>query len=190
VIKAIAVQGDDQSEEVVSEYVITNESSAFLKADGKILRINFGSGDQVTLRGTNVGGWLVMEEWMSPVNSPDQKTTVETLTERFGSKKAWELIDVYQNHYWQTSDFDLVKKEGMNVLRLPFSYFEMLEEDGSLKETAFDRLDWFIQEAEKRELYVILDLHGAPGSQNGKDHSGDISHPNGGNLYGNEENMK
>src|SRR5690625_1704038 len=77
----------------------------------------------------------------------------------------------------------------MNVLRLPFTYFEMLNDDGSLKSTAFDRLDWFIEEAEKRELYVILDLHGAPGSQNGKDHSGDISHPDGGNMYGNEENM-
>src|SRR5690625_5926110 len=78
----------------------------------------------------------------------------------------------------------------MNVLRLPFTYFEMLNDDGSLKSTAFDRLDWFIREAEKRELYVILDLHGAPGSQNGKDHSGDTSHSDGGNLYGNKENMK
>lgn len=189
IIKAIAVKDNHQSEEVVGRYVITNQSSAFLKTDGKILRNSFGSGSQITLRGTNVGGWLVMEEWMSPVNSPDQKTTIDTLTDRFGSDKAWELINIYQDNYWQESDFNHVKKEGMNVLRLPFTYFEMLHEDGSLKSTAFDRLDWFIKEAEKRELYVILDLHGAPGSQNGKDHSGDISHPSGGNLYGNEENM-
>lgn len=188
-IRAIAVKDGVQSEEVVGEYTITGESSPFLKADGKVLRNNYGSGEEIILRGTNVGGWLVMEEWMNPIDSPDQKTTIATLTERFGAEKAWELINVYQDHYWQEEDFDRVKKEGMNVLRLPFTYFEMLKEDGSLKETAFDRLDWFIDEAEKRELYVILDLHGAPGSQNGKDHSGDISHPDGGNLYGNEENM-
>lgn len=189
-IKAIAVKDDYQSEEMTSEYKITKTPSPFLKADGKILRNNFGAGEQVTLRGTNAGGWLVMEEWMSPIHSPDQKTTIETLTNRFGSDKAWELIHLYQDHYWQESDFDQVKKEGMNVLRLPITYFDMLNDDGSLKSTAFDRLDWFIAEAEKRELYVIVDLHGAPGSQNGKDHSGDTSHPDGGNLYGHEENMQ
>lgn len=189
VVKAIAVKDGTQTDEVINEYIISNNSSAFLKTDGKDLRNNFGSGDQVMLRGTNVGGWLVMEDWMTPVNSPDQKTTIDTLTDRFGEEKAADLINVYQDHYWQASDFDYVKEEGMNVLRLPFTYFEMLNDDGSLKSTAFDRLDWFIEEAEKRELYVILDLHGAPGSQNGKDHSGDISHPDGGNLYGNEENM-
>ncbi|KRG16385.1 hypothetical protein ACA30_01400 [Virgibacillus soli] len=189
VIKAISVKGNNQSKEVIQDYIIINDSSPFLKVDGKILRNNFGSGDQVTLRGTNAGGWLVMEEWMTPIHSPDQKTTIETLTDRFGLDKAWELINLYQDHYWQEADFDHVKREGMNVLRLPFTYFEMLNDDGSLKNTAFDRLDWFIEEAGKRELYVILDLHGAPGSQNGKDHSGDTSSSNG-NLYGHEENME
>src|SRR5690625_213373 len=145
-IKAISIKDDYESDIVTNEYVISHKPSAFLKADGKVMRNSYGSGEQVTLRGTNVGGWLVMEEWMSPVNSPDQKTTIDTLTERFGTDKAWELINIYQDNYWQESDFDHVKKEGMNVLRLPFTHFEMLNDDGSLKSTAFDRLDWFIKE--------------------------------------------
>ncbi len=32
-------------------------------------------------------------------------------------------------------------------------------------------------------------MHGAFGSQNGKDHSGDTSNPDVGNFFGNEENI-
>ncbi|MBS4197118.1 chitobiase/beta-hexosaminidase C-terminal domain-containing protein [Lederbergia citri] len=189
VIKAIAVKDQHQSEITVNEYTIDKNPTPFLKADGKKMRGNYGSGDEVVLRGTNAGGWLVMESWMSPTNSPDQKTTIKTLTERFGEKTAWELINLYQDNYWNEDDFDNIKQAGMNVVRLPFSYFEMLNAEGSLKSTAFDRMDWFIKEAAKRELYVILDMHGAPGSQNGKDHSGDTDRPDKGNLFGNKENM-
>ncbi|MCJ8008363.1 chitobiase/beta-hexosaminidase C-terminal domain-containing protein [Lederbergia wuyishanensis] len=189
VIKAIAVKDQLQSEVAVNQYTIDKNPTAFLKTDGKKMRNNYGSGDEVILRGTNAGGWLVMESWMSPTNSPDQKTTIKTLTDRFGEKTAWELIKLYQDNYWTEVDFDNIKEAGMNTVRLPFSYFEMLNGDGSLKATAFDRMDWFIEEAAKRELYVILDMHGAPGSQNGKDHSGDTDRPDKGNLFGNKENM-
>ncbi|MCR2821753.1 chitobiase/beta-hexosaminidase C-terminal domain-containing protein [Lederbergia panacisoli] len=189
VIKAMAVMEQHQSEVAVHGYIIDKNPTPFLKTDGKKMRDHFGSGDEVVLRGTNAGGWLVMESWMSPTNSPDQKTTIKTLTDRFGDETAWELINLYQDNYWTKSDFDNIKQAGMNVVRLPFSYFEMLNDDGSLKSTAFDRMDWFIKEAAKRELYVILDMHGAPGSQNGKDHSGDTTRPDKGNLFGNKENM-
>src|SRR6185312_14654012 len=36
----------------------------FLKASGKYLKNNSGTGSIVTLRGTNLGGWLTMEDWM------------------------------------------------------------------------------------------------------------------------------
>lgn len=182
-----------ESTEVETKTGLTNWLHAsftpFLKTDGKKMRNHYGTGTEVILRGTNAGGWLLMEGWMSPTNARDQKTALDTLTARFGEKTAWELMNLFQDHYWKESDFDKIKDEGMNVIRLPFSHFEMLNDNGSLKPTAFHRLDWFIEEAEKRELYVILDLHGAPGSQNGKDHSGDTTYPDVGNLYGNEENM-
>ncbi|MCU9612692.1 cellulase family glycosylhydrolase [Caldibacillus lycopersici] len=189
-LKAITIKDGIQSDVSVFTYTISKKTTPFLKANGKTLRTNFGSGDEVVLRGTNAGGWLVMEQWMTPTDSPDLLTTINTLTDRFGEDAAWELLDVYQDHYWTKDDFDNLKAEGMNSVRLPFTYFDMLNEDGTLKESAFKRLDWFIKEASKRKLYVILDMHGAPGSQNGKDHSGDITYPDKGNLYGNEENMK
>jgi hypothetical protein len=164
-------------------------ADSFLKTDGKILRNNYGTGDKVVLRGTNAGSWLVQEGWMGATNAPDQRTMIKTLTTRFGEEKALTLIKAYEDAWWQEQDFDNVKEMGMNTIRLPFGYFEMMNEDGTLKATAFDRMDWFVNESAKRGLYVILDMHAAPGSQNGKDHSGDISVPDKGNLFKNEANM-
>lgn len=148
---------------------------AFLKADGKVLRNNGGKGDIITLRGTNVGGWQVMEAWMCPTNASDQKTTVETLTQRFGKEKAKELIGIYEQSWWQEQDFDNIKELNFNVLRLPISYYNLLDEKGGLREDTLAMYDWFVRECEERDIYVILDLHAAPGSQNGRDHSGDKS---------------
>ncbi|MBP1754573.1 MAG: glycoside hydrolase [Firmicutes bacterium] len=147
----------------------------FLKTDQKVLRDKAGEGEIVTLRGTNAGGWQVMEAWMCPTNSPDQKTTIAVLTERFGDEKAQKLLQIYEQAWWQEQDFDHAKELNFNVLRLPISCYNLLQPDGSLREDTLAALDWFVKECEERELYVILDLHAAPGSQNGRDHSGDTS---------------
>lgn len=152
----------------------------FLKADGKVLRNQGGKGEVVTLRGTNIGGWQVMEAWMCPTNATDQRIAIQTLTERFGKEKAEELFKIYEQSWWQEQDFDNLSELNFNVIRVPISYFNLLDEQGKLREDTLATYDWFISECEKRDIYVILDLHAAPGSQNGRDHSGDTS---GSRLY-------
>ncbi len=147
----------------------------FLKADGKVLRNHAGKGQVVVLRGTNIGGWQVMESWMCPTNSPDQRTTIATLTERFGKERAEELLHTYESTWIQEQDFDNLRELNFNVVRLPISYFNLLDEEGKLRKDTLASYDWFVEECEKRDIYVILDLHAAPGSQNGRDHSGDTS---------------
>jgi aryl-phospho-beta-D-glucosidase BglC (GH1 family) len=152
----------------------------FLKAVGKDLRNHKGTGDIVTLRGTNVGGWQVMEGWMCPTNAVDQKTAIHTLIERFGKDTAEDLIKLYETSWLQEIDFDHIKDLNFNVLRLPFSYLNLLDDEGRLRPDTLATYDWFVEQCAKRDIYVILDLHAAPGSQNGKDHSGDTS---GSKLY-------
>ena len=41
-----------------------------------------------------------------------------------------------------------------------------------MKEDAWGYLDWAIAEAKEREMYVVLDLHGAAGRQGWEHHSG------------------
>lgn len=151
----------------------------FLKCNGTSIRNNYGKGNNVYLRGTNAGGWLVQESWMNATNMRDQKTLMSNLESRFGTDKMYELLDVYESNYWTTSDFDNCKNMGMSVIRVPFTYMNLYRYDTSkkdwvLRDDAFEKLDWFVSECSSRGIYVILDLHGAFGSQNGQDHSGEV----------------
>ena len=161
-------------------------SNDFLKVNGTQIRKQKGTGDVVYLRGTNAGGWLVQENWMNPTNASDQKTMMTTLANRFGTSKRDELVSTYENNYWTTQDFDNCAEMGMSVIRLPFTYMNLCDDNGNLKSNAFDRLDWFVQNCSQRGMYVILDMHGAFGSQNGMDHSGEVN--DGKQLYYNQSN--
>lgn len=154
-------------------------STSFLKANGKVLRNNSGTGDVVQLRGTNAGGYMLQEFWMTPTEHSSGQYNVacemdiyKTLKARFNEATMRELVGVYQDNYWTTKDFDNCQAAGMNCIRLPLWYMNFVDFSGNYLPDAFNRVDWFVQEAGKRGIYVILDMHGAPGSQNGSDHSG------------------
>lgn len=146
-------------------------------------------GNAVVLRGTNFGGWLVQEGWMCPTEQTDTLSTDMTLYSRFGKEKAEELISAYQDSWITEEDFKTVKELGLNVVRVPFTYMnvyyhlsdkgELLHPDEfTLREDPFERLDFALEMCKKYGLYLILDMHGAVGSQNGSDHSGDTSRTN------------
>jgi endoglucanase len=163
----------------VTTRAATITSTDFLKANGKVLRNNYGNGDIVQLRGINVGGYLLQELWMTPTATSSGRYTVtcemdiyETLTARFGDAKMRELIGVYQDNYFTESDFNNCQALGINCIRLPFWFMNLVDSNGNFLPNAFDRMDWFVQQAGARGIYVILDMHGAPGSQSGSDHSG------------------
>ena len=161
-------------------------SNDFLKVKGTQIRKAKGNGDVVYLRGTNAGGWLVQENWMNPTNASDQRTMIDTLANRFGKSTRDELVATYEDNYWTAQDFDNCAEMGMSVIRLPFTYMNLCDDNGNLKSNAFSRLDWFVQNCSQRGMYVILDMHGAFGSQNGMDHSGEVN--DGKQLYYNQGN--
>ena len=152
-------------------------------------------GNAVVLRGTNFGGWLVQEGWMCPTHQTDTLSTDMTLYSRFGKEKAEALISAYQDSWITEGDFKTVKELGLNVVRVPFTYMNVyhhLSDEGellhpdefTLREDPFERLDFALEMCKKYGLYLILDMHGAVGSQNGSDHSGDTSRTN---LYAGTE---
>ena len=164
-----------------------------LSAEGE--NIVDADGNAVVLRGTNFGGWLVQEGWMCPTKQTDTLSTDMTLYSRFGKEKAEALIAAYQESWITEEDFKTVKELGLNVVRVPFTYMtvyyhlsdkgELLHPDEfTLREDPFERLDFALEMCKKYGLYLILDMHGAVGSQNGSDHSGDTSRTN---LYAGTE---
>ncbi|MBS5018180.1 MAG: cellulase family glycosylhydrolase, partial [Eubacterium ventriosum] len=165
--------------EQVSGAITGFTSNDFLKCYGTSIRNNYGNGNTVHLRGTNAGGLFVQESWMCSTNVRDQKTLMSNLKDRFGENQMYSLLDYYEDNYWTESDFDNCKNLGMSVIRVPFTYMNLYRYDSSkndwaLRDNAFRKLDWFVEQCSQRGIYVILDLHGAFGSQNGQDHSGEV----------------
>ncbi len=157
--------------------------SDYLTAQGRELQNK--KGETVYLKGINIGNFFVQEFWMGPCKYTDnvtcQKELEEKLVERFGQEKTDKLIETFQDNFFTEKDFDKIKELGFNSIRLPFWYGTFADAEGNWKKDPFKRVDWFVEEAGKRGLYVILDMHGAYGSQNGSDHSG---------IDGREQKMK
>lgn len=92
-----------------------------------------------------------------------------------------ELTTIFRNNWFSEIDFSIIKNTfGMNAIRLP-TYWRnfMTYENGvyALKsETeAFEYFDQFLSYCAQYEIYCIFDLHGAPKTQNGYEHSGIVS---------------
>ena len=162
-------------------------SFTFLKAEGE--SVKNADGEEVYLRGVNAGGLFVTEHWMTgfayTTPSNDYKSLTQTFIERFGEDKTKKLWAEYRANWWTELDFQNCAEMGMNVIRLPFTYmnvdFDALKvgEDGEQYKYAgvnydFSDLDAFVEGAAEYGMYTILDLHGAYGSHNGQDHSGEI----------------
>jgi len=139
-------------------------------------------GQIVNLKGCNLGNWLQLEMWMfsyADKGYADQYEFIKTLEDRFGKQDAEDLMDIYRSNWIKNSDFDIIKSFGMNTVRLPFDYKLLMGSDSepfSLKKDAWEWLDHTIKMAKERDLYVILDMHGAPGRQSGMDHSGRVGY--------------
>lgn len=140
-------------------------------------------GEQIQLKGVNLGGWLIHEDWLCPDQLTDDyvydnETILNILEERFGREKAQALITQYQENWITEYDLDVIKDRGFNCVRVPFWYRNFYYDDNGTKildengEWDFSILDWVVEECSKRELYVILDMHGAVGSQSDAPHSG------------------
>lgn len=197
---------------VPEQAAVIENSTGLVQAEGRSLYDAQGS--RLVLDGINAGQILLQEGWMSPfaleplktedgsfVTDADGNLQYPEFSEeefRAGLKHnpnlrgydLEELLAVYYGCFFAEEDFRIIKEElGLNTIRLPFYYLNILNEDLSLKEEgeAFAYLDWFVGQAAENGLYVILDLHGAPGSQNGYEHSGAAKRE--ANLWTNQQNL-
>ena len=135
----------------------------------------------VSLRGVNLGNWLMNEVWMfdsgaNPLGAgiEDQCSLEAKLTERFGAQEKERLMDIYRSNFITKRDWDILADFKFNLIRIPFPY-DLIEDAANprtLREDAWQFLDYAVTEAKKREMYVILDLHGAAGRQGWEHHSG------------------
>jgi aryl-phospho-beta-D-glucosidase BglC (GH1 family) len=105
------------------------------------------------------------------------------LQQRFGRAQSDALRTTYADHQITEADVERLASLGLNFVRLPIWYRE-LEEDTAqgprFRQAGWDRVDRFMSWARAHKVYVLLDLHGAPGGQSVQWHSGLA---NGGHLW-------
>ena len=122
-------------------------------------------------RGVNLGNWLVLEKWMGDAAFKGVEAGDEfTLSDKLGKKDATTRLRAHRESWITEEDFTWLSARGINAVRIPVGYW-VLDGTGPFVAGA-DTLDWAFQTAKKHGIGVLVDLHGAPGSQNAWDHSG------------------
>lgn len=130
------------------------------------------------VRGVNLGGWFVLEPWITPsifeqlASNPAVKDEY-TYTQALGKAEAYRRLSQHWNSWITQDDFNQIARAGLNHVRIPIGYWAVAPLPGEpYVQGQLAVLDQAIGWARAAGLKVLLDLHGAPGSQNGFDNSG------------------
>lgn len=172
------------------------KAQGFLRADGK--RIVNEKGENVLLRGIGLGGWMLQEGYMLRVNGQGQQNKIRSrMAELIGEEKTQEFYDAWLSNHTRRIDIDSMKAWGFNSVRLPMHFNlytlpvekEPIPGENTWLEKGFQITDSLLAWCKANKMYLILDLHAAPGGQ-GNDlniSDRDASKPS---LWENEENQK
>jgi endoglucanase len=124
------------------------------------------SNGPVRLRGLNLGGWMLIEDYMIGLPWTEWKIR-SRFKDILGETRYEAFFDAFDRAYIADSDIAFIAQQGFNVVRIPFNYrhFESDLAPGKFLESGFQQLDRVIRLCSKYKVWVILDLHAAPGSQ-------------------------
>jgi aryl-phospho-beta-D-glucosidase BglC (GH1 family) len=124
-----------------------------------------GSGKPLLLRGTNLGNWFEAEGYMFHFEESAQSPReIEDLTtELIGPEKSEAFWKQWREDYITEGDIDRIKAMGFNSVRVPIHWKFFYNENGE----GYRLMDRLIQWARKDNIYIIIDLHCAPGGQTG-----------------------
>ncbi|MGT2799726.1 glycoside hydrolase family 5 protein [Streptococcus marmotae] len=116
------------------------------------------------VRGVNLGNWLVLEKWMSPTVFDGTKSDDESELKLELGSNINEFLSKHRDSWITENDFKFISDNGVSLIRIPISH--------TIFEGTIDYLDKAFLWAEKYDLKILIDMHTAPGGQNGLDNSG------------------
>ncbi|KHG27831.1 putative glucan 1,3-beta-glucosidase a [Gossypium arboreum] len=95
------------------------------------------------------------------------------LANGYGHNKAKQVLEKHRNTFLNVGDFEFLYRHGINTVRIPVGWWIAYDPDppapfiGGTLEALDNAFSW----AEDYSIKCIIDLHAAPGSQNGMEHS-------------------
>lgn len=147
-------------------------AQGYLRADGK--QIVNEKGENVLLRGMGLGGWMLQEGYMLRVNRDGQQHRIrERIDSLVGERHTEEFYNAWLANHTRRIDVDSMKAWGFNSVRLPMHYNlytlpvekEPVAGEHTWLEKGFAITDSLLAWCRANEMYLILDLHAAPGGQ-------------------------
>ena len=145
----------------------------YLHVDGK--KIVDENGAEVILRGMGLGGWMVQEGYMLETGSfagPQHQIRAK-ITDLIGETDTQNFYDAWLQNHCTRRDVDSLSSWGFNSIRLPMHYnlftlpieHEPIANENTWLEKGFAITDSLLNWCAANQMYLILDLHAAPGGQ-------------------------
>ncbi|MFN8255309.1 MAG: cellulase family glycosylhydrolase [Bacteroidales bacterium] len=142
----------------------------FLKTSGQDI-IN-EKGEKIYLLGVGLGNWMLPEGYMWKFGGEgDRPRKIEQLIENLiGKEKADKFWNEFRKTYITEADIQKIAELGFNSVRpaLNSRLFLTEGEKKEFKDEGFQLLDSLVKWCSKYNIYVIIDMHGAPGGQTGQ----------------------
>ena len=163
--------------------LITAVNAQYLHVVGKEV---FGNdGKKIILKGMGLGGWLVPEGYM--LGTWGSPTSIRNrIVDLIGEDSTKVFYEKFEKNYVAEKDITQLAEWGFNSVRLPFHYKTLSPSYRSYNEEGFAVIDSVIDWCARNEIYLILDMHVAPGSQSGDENAdGD----EGAKLWDSKENQ-
>ena len=123
-------------------------------------------GESFTLRGINLNDdffYYKKDDLPFPSRTADVFAALES---RFGRYGARQLAKNWNENFIAPSDLKYIRKLGANCVRIPLRYRNLYSKENCKGDPDFERLDFLVEKCKKAGIYVIFDMHSAPGFQN------------------------
>jgi hypothetical protein len=148
-------------------------SQGFLRANGS--RITNGQNQEIILRGFGLGGWMLQEPYMLKLSGAvmAQHEIRKKIQDLVGETNTTKFYDAWLDNHCTRADIDSLAAWGFNSVRLPMHYnlFTLPVENEPVKgqntwlEKGFILTDSLLSWCKANHIYLVLDLHAAPGGQ-------------------------
>src|SRR5438552_3992090 len=134
-------------------------------------------GKPLLLKGINLGNWLLPEGYMFKFKTTNSPRLIQAaISELVGEDEARQFWKTYHDNYITRADIRFIKQSGFNSVRIPFSY-RLFVSDERLEGPGYELLDRVVGWCRREGLYVILDMHAAPGGQTGDNIDDSFGYP-------------
>lgn len=129
-----------------------------------------GSGNVLRLRGVGLGNWFLPEGymWKFEPGGPLAPHEIEDfVVDLVGPDRGAQFWHEFRERFITEADIERIAAEGFDHVRLALNSRVLLKPDGEIDEKGFALIDRLIGWCRTHQLWVVLDLHGAPGGQTG-----------------------